>query len=207
MQGHEIIIALSFVLAVICLISVLFTQKKLLFAISAIVLFGIFYFTNSKYEMADNLTMMCFVMGITLLALEIFIPSFGVIGIVGIALTGFSIIGSLDNVGSEIFLMIATAVAILLSVTIFVKLGFTTNIFEKEILNTTNNKDRGFNSKKDYKDLLGKEGVSKSILRPSGRVEIEGITYDCMADGDFIRSGVRVKVSDLKDRYIIVKEI
>ena len=204
---NDIVIALSFVLAVISLISVLFTNKKLLFGIITLRLFGYFYYQNSKYNVADNVTILTFIMGITLLALEIFIPSFGVIGIIGLILTGYSVMDSFSDSMMGILVLVVTALAIILTVTIYVKLGFDRSLFDRMILSNTNSSTRGYNSKTNHNNLVGKTGLSKSILRPTGRIEIDGNTYDAKSESDFISKDRNVLVTSIKNGHIIVKEI
>ncbi|PHS29166.1 MAG: hypothetical protein COA82_12940 [Alkaliphilus sp.] len=60
---------------------------------------------------------------------------------------------------------------------------------------------------KDYSMLLNKEGLVKSYLRPTGRIEIEGEVYDVIADGDFVEKGLRVKVIKVEGRKIVVNKI
>lgn len=206
MLTNDITIAVSFILAVISLISVLFTNKKILFGILTVILFGFFYYQNSKVNMADNMTILTFIMGISLLSLEIFIPSFGVIGIIGTILTIYSVLDSYENSGTGIVVLILAALAIVLTVTIYVKLGFSNNLFDNFILKNENSSKRGYNSKKDYSDLIGKFGLSKSILRPTGRVLIDDVTYDAKSDSDFIEKEKEVEVVAVKDGHIIVKE-
>lgn len=206
MLTNDITIAVSFILAVISLISVLFTNKKILFGILTVILFGFFYYQNSKVNMADNMTILTFIMGISLLSIEIFIPSFGIIGIIGTILTIYSVLDSYENSGTGIVVLILAAIAIVLTVTIYVKLGFSNNLFDNFILKNENSSKRGYNSKKDYTDLIGKFGLSKSILRPTGRVLIDDVTYDAKSDSDFIEKEKEVEVVAVKDGHIIVKE-
>ena len=54
--------------------------------------------------------------------------------------------------------------------------------------------------------MIGKTGKSKTILRPTGRVEIDGISYDAKSDSDFIGKEKDVEVTGIRDGHIIVKE-
>ena len=203
----ELVIGLSFVLAVVSLISALFTEKKAFFAICALIFLGVFYFTNASHPIAEVWTVISFVAGITLLALEIFIPSFGLIGICGLVLVGLSLYNSFRMDGREVILLVAATLAIIISVTAYVTLGFRANIFDKGILKSVNSKERGYNSKADYSHLVGKTGNSRSILRPTGRIEIDGNYYDATSQGEFIKSFCKIEVVSVKDGHIVVKEI
>lgn len=206
MLENDLIIALSFVLAVISVISILFTEKKVFFGILSLLLFGFFYYQNTIYNVADNMTILTFVMGITLLAIEIFIPSFGVIGIAGLILTMYSVMDSFASTQMGFLILIVSAIAIILTVTVYVKLGFDRNLFDRFILKNTNSSERGYNSKNNHSVLIGKSGVTKTILRPTGRIEVEGNAYDAKSDSDFIGKDREVEVVAIKDGHIIVKE-
>lgn len=206
MLVNDITIALSFVLAVISLISIFFTNKKILFTVITVVLFGFFYYQNTVHNVADNMTIITFVMGMTLIALEIFIPSFGVIGIIGILLTVYSVLDSFSDNTLGFLILILSGLAIVLTVTIYVKLGFSNNLFDSFVLTNSNSSSRGYNAKKNYEDLIGKVGTSKTILRPTGRIEIDGVPYDAMTEGDFIVNDKLVQVIAIRDGHIIVRE-
>ena len=105
-----------------------------------------------------------------------------------------------------ILILIVSALAIVLTVTIYVKLGFERNLFDKFVLKNTNSSAMGYNSKNNHSNLLGKTGLTKTILRPTGRIEIGGKTYDAKSDSDFIGKDKEVEVVAIKDGHIIVKE-
>ncbi|EEI82511.1 NfeD family protein [Anaerococcus tetradius] len=202
---YELAIGLTFVLAVVSLISILFTDKKLIFAGLAIILLGVFYYTNSTYHMAESWPLIAFVAGVTLLTLEIFIPSFGLIGITGLGLIGLAIYNSIWMDGRELFLLIGASLAIVFSLTVYVLLGFRANIFDRDILRTVNSRDIA--SKADYSSLLGKKGKTKSILRPTGKVVLDDSYYDARSQGDFIENDKDIVVVSVKDGHIVVKEL
>lgn len=206
MMVNEFIVSIFFVLSVISLISVFFTDKKLGFGLASALFMVIFYFLNKSINMVESIALIAFIMGVTLIALEVFIPSFGLIGVSGIFLGGYGFLNILKAGKQELILMIVAALTIIVTVIIYVRLGFRANIFDNGILKTTNSKQRGYNSRIDYTHLLGKHGHAKSMLRPAGRIEIDGEVYDAKSDGDFIKAGSVVEVVGIKDANIIVKE-
>ncbi len=207
MLGNDLIIATSFILAVISLICLLFTQKKLIFAALSVILFAYFYLANAKYNIADNVTVITFIVGISLLSLELFIPSFGIIGVAGLALTTYSVMDSFTNPQTGFFVIIATGLAVVITMTIFVKLGFRANLFDSYVLDVKEKNKNKVYKNKDLSKLIGSVGISKTILRPSGRIEIDGEIYDAMARAEFIEKSRVISVIDVKDGHIIVKEM
>lgn len=207
MLGNDLFIATSFILAVISLICLLFTQKKLLFAGVAVVLFAYFYYANAKYNIADNITVLTFIVGISLLSLELFIPSFGIIGVAGLALTTYSVMDSFTDPHTGIFVILATGLAVVITMTVFVKLGFRAKLFDAYVLEGSEKNKRRPRPNKDLNNLIGSIGYTKSILRPTGRIEIDGEIYDAMARAEFIEKSKVVSVIGVKDGHIIVKEM
>src|SRR5690606_2431157 len=133
-----------------------------------------------------------FIVGVILLALEIFvIPGFGVAGILGIIciVMGLALSLVLNNffdftvTGSEQFtsalLLVAGSIvgAIVLSV-IFGKSLLKTPVFQRLVLQDEQRSQLGYVSGRQREDLLGKKGFTKTDMRPSGKIEIEGKWYD-----------------------------
>ncbi|MDD7305630.1 MAG: NfeD family protein [Peptoniphilaceae bacterium] len=206
-MANDLILAVSFTLAFICLVALIFTEKKILFAILSLGFFIFFYRSNLISGRADLTTVLIFISGVLLLTLELFIPSFGIIGIVGAILTGYSIFDAFDNSLTSFIVLLTTAAAVLISVTVFVRLGFKAKVFDKAILENGQTKERGYNSKKDYSNLVGKIGFTKTILRPTGVIVFDGTSYDAKTKGDFIKKDKKVIVREIKDGHIIVEEI
>ena len=114
---------------------------------------------------------------------------------------------SFSDIRMGILVLVLTALAIILTVTIYVKLGFDRSLFDRMILSNKDSSTRGYNSKTNYDNLVGKSGLSKSILRPTGRIEINGNIYDAKSESDFISKDRNILVTRIKNGNIIVKEI
>jgi membrane-bound serine protease (ClpP class) len=66
---------------------------------------------------------------------------------------------------------------------------------EKLALQTAENTNQGFVAvDQNLKDMIGKTGKAATVLRPSGKVEIDGCEYDAKAEIGFIDKGTLVKV-------------
>ena len=154
--------------------------------------------------------MVIFIVGIILIALEIFvIPGFGITGVSGIILviTGLTLalvdnnifkfdgLGAMDKVFKAFLLVVGSiAIAFLLSIYLSKKL-FTSSMFKGFALEATQQTSEGYVSFDNHqKELIGKLGTAYTVLRPSGKVEIEGEIYDARSDIGFIEKGATVKV-------------
>ena len=173
--------------------------------------------------LAENWEVVIFIVGIVLIAVEIFaIPGFGVAGISGILLviTGLTL-AMVDNLVFELDWNIAFAevvkkffiviTAMFLSFILSLYLGqklFTAKAFAGLALDSQLDVKNGFLGVESQPgDLVGKSGVSDSILRPSGKVVIDDEIYDAISEYGFIEKGEKVRVIKYEGGQIhVVKE-
>lgn len=172
---------------------------------------ALLYFAPLYIEgLAQNWEILAFVLGIALLALEIFvIPGFGVAGISGILLILVSLTMSvIDNVvfefhGMEGFVIVAKVfarviltvfVSFFLSIWLSRKVG-TSGFFKGISLAASQDKENGYiGVDMHQKEMIGKSGVAATVLRPSGRIKVEGELFDAKAEIGYIEKGDQVKV-------------
>lgn len=149
-----------------------------------------------------------FIAGVILLLIEIFlIPGFGLTGISGIILIFISIFFTLGG-GTRALYSIGIVAAILLILFIillvlFPKLPIWNKLGLKESLKT----EKGFTAYSQLEELIGKEGIVLTTLRPSGTIEIEGKRYDAISLGEFIEKNSKVKVIKIEGGKIIVEKL
>lgn len=80
--------------------------------------------------------------------------------------------------------------------------------WKKITLHTELRGNKGFvSSSLDLKGLKGKKGVAVSVLRPAGKVKIEGHLVDALSEGTFIRAGKPVVVEKAEAGYVVVRGI
>lgn len=191
---------------------------------TAIAIIGaIGYFAPLYLEgLASNWEILIFVIGIVLLLLEIFvIPGFGVAGVAGIIciLTGLilSLVnnnlfhlpgGIMEAIGPVMFRVTMT---LLIGFTILYFVGgsiFNFPLFNQMVLTSEQKSDDGFSIKQQAQtELIGKEGIAITDLRPSGKIEIDDNIYDSIADAEFISKGERVVVTKVEGYSIKIKKV
>ncbi len=83
-----------------------------------------------------------------------------------------------------------------------------TNIFSMIALNKTQKIDEGYLSvRKENKQMLGKIGTTYTVLRPGGKVEIDGEIFDAKAVVGFIDKNKQVEVVKYEMAQLYVAEI
>lgn len=146
------------------------------------------------------------ILGILLAGLEMILPGFGLPGIAG----GLSIIAGIVMMSKTVEegLKISAIVIVILAIMLAIVVVFfhSKKIKSPIILEKELTKDPGYIDSEDLNYLVGKEGVTTSILRPAGRCEIEGVSFEVRSDGEYIEKGKKVKIIKIESSMIIVKE-
>lgn len=189
----------------------------LIAAVIAAVLYFVPYYLNG---LAENWEIIMFVIGIILIAAEIFvIPGFGIAGVAGIVLTAGSLILVMVNndafdfsfVGLESLLIAAvtTVVGIFGSIILMFFGGMKlseSRAFKRIALETSMDRSAGYTSSFMKEPMVGKKGEAYTILRPSGKVTIDGDVYDAFTRGNYIEKGAKIIVISDEGTSLKVKE-
>lgn len=174
-------------------------------ALVALVLYLVPYYLNG---LAENWEILAFLCGLVLIALEIFvIPGFGVAGVSGIVLTiGSLVLIMLNNDAfdfefvpmRDIAIAFAAATGGLLgAVVLFFVAGAKiadTRFYDRIALTDTQDRTKGFTSNFKEESVKGKKGTAHTVLRPSGKVMIDGKIYDAFTRGEYVEKGQVVEV-------------
>jgi membrane-bound serine protease (ClpP class) len=169
--------------------------------------------------LAENWEIGLFIIGVVLLAVEIFIiPGFGVVGFSGLSLMlGSLVLMMIHNRGfdfqwvanSDIFQALLSAG---LSVLLAIGMMFTliprilnSSRFKQISLQSALHKEEGFVTSNADITLPGKSGVAQTVLRPSGKVLIDNILYDAITTGKFVEKDTPIVVISQEGNTIKVK--
>lgn len=193
------------------------------FPLIAAVTAAVLYFMPLYLEgLAANWEILLFVIGLVLIALEVFvIPGFGIAGIAGISLAFLGLTLSLvGNIGFDfkpvqssrlveagLIVVLSGSVSIFGSLFLAVRL-FESGMLSRLVLKTDQRKEDGFvgTSTKEF-DLIGRDGVAYTDMRPAGKVEIDGVLHDAKASAGFIEKGTHVNVTAYSGAQIKVKVV
>nr|NQU89713.1 nodulation protein NfeD [Bacteroidota bacterium] len=193
------------------------------FPIAASITAAVIYFAPLYLEgLAANWEIIIFVVGLILLAVEVFaIPGFGVAGITGVVLIVAGLaLSMVDNIGFEVssfplgelitalfIVIIATFMSLILSIYISRKI-FTTTTFGELALATTQQKEDGYTSAiEGYTQMIGRDGIAKTVLRPAGKILIDEDTYDATAESGYIEKGEKIKVIRYINAQLFVRKV
>ncbi len=173
--------------------------------------------------LAANWEIAIFVIGVLLIALEIFaFPGFGITGISGIILAVSGLILSLLDNDLLDFKMVETASFTEAVLIVFGGLfgGMLSMIYlsskltakpnsplAKITLQTTQDTDKGYVSvDSEMKNLVGKTGRSATVLRPAGKVIVDDELYDARAMEGFIDAQEKVEIISFSSGQLNVRK-
>ena len=60
---------------------------------------------------------------------------------------------------------------------------------------------------KDMEYLIGKKGEAVTDLKPSGKGEFDGVKLDILSEGDYIKKGTTLEITEIKNNKIFVREV
>lgn len=189
--------------------------------------FAVFFFGNYMAgNMAGYEVAAIFVLGVTLIAVEVFvIPGFGVAGISGLLMVVGSLLFSmLDGVqwrsyqwggsGDDLLSALATpaqnlAIGIFGSLfLLFLMMRFLPRVsfIERAMLPGALKRGNGLGGN-EVINRVGMTGVALTDLRPLGKAEIDGEVLEVMADSSFIPKDERVRIVAEDGMGITVKRV
>lgn len=181
---------------------------------------AVLYFAPAYLEgLAEHWEILLFIVGIGLIIVELFaIPGFGITGITGIVCVVAGLTLSLLNnivfefdfqyAITQIFraffvVLFSMLFSLLISIYLSDKL-VKTNRFKFLALQAEQKSSAGYVSVDDLSFVIGKEGKVISMLRPSGKVEIEGEIYDAISEYGYINPGEKIKVTRYETGQVYV---
>lgn len=169
--------------------------------------------------LAQHWEIIIFIVGILLLMAEIFvIPGFGIAGIGGIVcvITGltmslldndnfnFERITNWDSMQAVITVLTGVVFGFGLMIWLSGRIG-EKGMFRKIALNT--NIEKTITVSFNVLNLIGAEGEAVTVLRPSGKVMLNGDLYDAISDSGFIDSGTKVRVIRFENSQLYVEHL
>ncbi len=202
-----------------------FQAPGTIFPIAASIVAALLYFAPHYLEgLAENWEILLFFVGLGLLAVEVFIiPGFGIAGVGGVL---FIVLGlslslvksvptdfpvNLPNGDAFINALSIVIGSMVLSIGLsfylwgrFVK----SSLFSRVSVQSTISNTEGYVGV-DISEisLVGKEGIANTVLRPSGKVEIEGNIYDATAIDGYIEKGTAIHVHKFEAAQLFVRKV
>ena len=186
----------------------------------------LFFAPHYLEGLAAHWEILIFLAGLVLLMLEFFVvPGFGVTGISGIVLIFASLVLTLVfNVGFKfkfnpefdasayvskmtILVLVSSLAGFFIALWLGKKLILAETRFGSLALRTQMESDKGFTSQDMRNEqYVGKEGTAQTILRPSGKINIDGEILDATVEHGYVEPGEKVKVTKFENAQLFVRK-
>jgi membrane-bound serine protease (ClpP class) len=207
-----------------------------IFGVVAIIAFVTVFGSGAMLGRVGSLEIVLFLLGLGFLVVEIFItPGFGVMGISGFLLIGFSLLLSMQDfviprfdwewtlLGRNAVVVFVSLIVAITGIAAIALLGPKIRLFNRLTLTTQITETAGgplssgapaqdgspngspSGGRENSQSLVGKIGVAATPLHPVGRVEIDGEIYEAQAEGLFVESGRGVKIIKVRGNTITVR--
>jgi membrane-bound serine protease (ClpP class) len=205
-------------LGVMCLVLELHMPGFGIAGLISVLCFVLFFWAHFLNNMANSLEIVLFLLGLGLLAVEIFVlPGFGVTGVTGaILLVTSLVLASQTSSTPEPGSLLTVAAALVVVVGGILTFGrylprmpllnrFVLAPAEDPVRDAGASNVAGFDDERGA-ELVGRYGVAVSPLRPAGRMELDGRYYDVVSQGAFIEPGTVVEIVQVSQNRILVRE-
>ena len=149
---------------------------------------------------------LCLLSGVALLVVEVFVPGFGLPGISGLILTTVGIFITWNQYGpaAELAVTLITLALAGIAISASIKSAATgrisrSDLILKEVTQTMDHEETGA--------LLGKEGVTVTVLNPVGFAEFDGVRLNVVSEGQYLEKDVKVRVEKVEGAKIVVRAV
>jgi membrane-bound serine protease (ClpP class) len=148
-------------------------------------------------------------LGCVFLVLEFFIPSSGTLGVLAaLSFLGAIVMAFLEGPVYGSAVLVAVAVIVPTACVLAVKYWPDTPIGRLILIQRPQSPDEVLPETEPYRGLttlVGRHGIARSVMLPSGVVQIDGRTYDAVSEGMAIDPGTPVLVVGVSMQRIVVR--
>ena len=151
-------------------------------------------------------TVLCMLLGAVLIIIEVFLPGFGLPGISGIVLIGAGVVMTTVHYGMLTGVCVLLVVIALLAALVSWVLrsatkkdGLHARFFLKE--------KEALRAREDMEVLVGRHGVTASVLRPAGIGDFDGVRLNVVTEGSFMEKGLPVEIIRVDGTKIVVRSV
>ena len=162
------------------------------------------------FVLANLPIIVCFLVGIGLLVVEVFLPGFGLPGIFGVILEFVTVWLVWNQYGPVAALGMTIVVLAVIAITISIALKSAAKgrlSKSSMILSHEESLEEGYSATADMDVFLGKEGTTTTVLRPAGIAEFDGVRLNVVSEGEFVPANVRVRIEQVEGARILVRPL
>ncbi len=152
-----------------------------------------------------------FFVGIVFIFGEVFLPTGGLLGFLAVVALIASVAIAFVYRGPEFGLavVIITMIAVPVTLTMAFRYWPHTPMGRRLLLGVPKSDDLLPDSpqRQRLRQLVGKFGVAKSVMMPSGAVLVEGQVIDAMSNGQAIEAGQPIQIVEVRGTHVLVRPV
>ncbi|MGV3606483.1 MAG: NfeD family protein [Planctomycetaceae bacterium] len=149
-------------------------------------------------------------LGLCILVVELFIPSSGLLGLLSaLCLIGAIVLGFSSSQMMGTVMLALELIIVPIALGLAVKYWPHTPIGKMTLIPRPEHPDDVLPETEAYRglnELVGRYGISKTLMMPGGVISLEGKSYDAVSDGPAIDPGQRVVVVGVSTQRLIVRQ-
>lgn len=189
-----------FFLGVLAFVVSFYSQKNWLFWIGMTVCFTLYFGLN------DLFSLILFMLGLVFLIIEVYIPDFGVTGLVGILTIVFSLWLKYRDIQPVVIISLVTLAMAILIFMVLSKAGYNLRFSPQFVLkHSISHPVQGEKCPQLYLDLVGQKAMTVSGLRPVGRIKVNEEYFEAYSIEGMIEANQRVEIVKIQDKKIFVR--
>jgi len=146
--------------------------------------------------------------GLLLMVYEMFTPGMGFPAIFGAILLLASVVLRADSIQTAAITLLLILIPLIIAMITFFR-SLSKGVLSRSpiVLKESIEAESTSLGNADMKELIGKEGVSLTPLRPSGMADFGGLRLDVASSGEFISQGARVRIDRVEGLRVLVRAL
>lgn len=169
--------------------------------------FIVIYFTAYLEPGSLMVILIIYVLGLLLMIVDGKLINDGTLGTVGLVLMLVAVSLAAPNLFAGLYAVIGVLVGGACSF-LFLKFLKPRNMWSKLALKDRLTSEAGYSSmNQKYELLVGKQGITQSVLRPVGTIQINNESYSAVSNGQWLEKGIKIKVVQVDGTKILVEKL
>ncbi|MBS3977355.1 MAG: nodulation protein NfeD [Syntrophomonadaceae bacterium] len=177
--------------------------------IIGLISFAVYFAGHIAAGLAGWESLVLFLLGILLLAVEIFVtPGLGFAGVLGLGALLTSVFITAPTTHQAIVSIVIALISTIVLLAFSIKYLPTRRVWSRLILSLRQENQAGYIApESNLVGYVGRKGIAVTPLRPAGTMELEsGERLDVVAEGSFIPADTKVQVDKVEGIRIIVRK-
>lgn len=151
-------------------------------------------------------TIVLLLVGFVLVVIEMYVPGFGVPGIVGILMLIAGVYFAHPSPLGAVIMVLVIVAFLCIALSICLHSAASGRLSKSRlVLHDVATKAETAETN-DMNYFVGKTGETRTVLRPAGMAEFDGVKLNVVSDGEYIASGAKVVIARVEGNRIVVQE-